>query len=247
MSHVNARPGYVGEFWRDCVRKIYDDVREVQARKLLPLKALLSERNYEEVEGSLISPNNIDQPGLDGEIYKEKRLNYVFLINQLQPRKVLEIGFNWGYSATLVMESCSWSTLRSIDIAQHWYTVLAGELVEQLYRGRFSAVWKDSHTALRDEIAAGNRYDMIIVDGGHSYEIARLDIELSMKLLTPGGVLVVDDTDAPSVRGAVIATVARDERMVELTSENLGVFEFSNTDFPCYEQRYFMSRFDSSS
>jgi predicted O-methyltransferase YrrM len=233
------------EFWRQRVREIYQEIREAQAGKLVPLKRLLEDRNYENVEGSLISPNDIDRPKFDHEIYTEKRLNYVFMINQLQPRSVLEIGFNWGYSASLIMESWTPCRLRSIDIAKHWYTIPCGELIGKIYEGRFSAIWKDSHTALREEVAACQKYDVIIVDGGHSYEIARLDIELSLELLSPGGLLIIDDTDAPSVRAAVLATVARDQTMLEMTPENLGMFEFLNTAFACYEQRYYLRRFTS--
>jgi len=245
MLDSSGPQGGVGEFWRQLMRELYQKIRENQATKLAPLKLLLAERNDEAIEGSLIAPTNIDRPEHDGDVYLEKRLNCVFMCNQIQPRNVLEIGFNWGYSASLLMESWSSCSLRSIDIAKHWYTVPAGELIEKIYQGRFSAIWKDSHTALREERLAGHKYDMVFVDGGHGHEIARLDIELSLKVLAPGGVLIVDDTDAPSVRAAVLATVARDKRMLELTPGNLGFFEFVKTDIACYEQRYYLSRFIS--
>ena len=120
MSDPTTQPTKPGEFWRQRIREIYQGIRETQATKLMPLKSFLAAKNYEKIEGSLISPNNIDHPERDGELYLEKRLNYVFMINQLQPRRVLEIGFNWGFSASLVMESWEPCSLRSIDIAHHW-------------------------------------------------------------------------------------------------------------------------------
>src|ERR1700683_5346867 len=123
MSDLNKPPNQAREFWRQHARDLYQGIRQIQASKLLPLKHLLEARNYEDVEGSLISPLNIERPEFDHEIYVEKRLNYVFLIDQLQPWRVLEIGFNWGYSASLIMESWTPCKLTSIDIAQHWYTI----------------------------------------------------------------------------------------------------------------------------
>ena len=244
MLDRNETSNQMFEFWRELTRGLHTESQTDSGHEVAPSQGeLLISRNYESVEGSLISANTMESPEADGDVYMAKRLNYVFLINYLQPRTVLEIGFNWGYSASLIMESWSGCTLRSIDIAHHWYTKPCGDLIERAYPGRFSSIWKESHSALRDEQLAARKYDMIIVDGGHTYEIASMDIMLSFDLLSPGGLLVVDDTDAPSVRAAVLATVARDPRMIELTAENVGVLEFSDSKVACYEQRYFLKRF----
>jgi hypothetical protein len=148
-------PDAPGEFWRGRIRDAYREIRSRQATTLLPLKELLRAREYRDVEGSLISPDTIDTPEKDGPLYLEKRLNYVYLLHQLRPWSVLEIGFNWGYSASLIMESFPGCLLKSIDIAHHWYTRPAGDQMAQLYPGRFSFVWLDSHDALREEQASG--------------------------------------------------------------------------------------------
>jgi predicted O-methyltransferase YrrM len=162
---------------------------------LLPRKELLRSREYRDIEGSLISPDAIDTPEKDGPLYLEKRLNYVYLLHQLRPWSVLEIGFNWGYSASLIMESNPAGSFKSIDIAHHWYTRPAGDQMAQLYPGRFSFAWRDSHDALREEQASGREYDAIIVDGDRGYETARQHIHFSIALLKPGGLRVIDDTD----------------------------------------------------
>lgn len=40
---------------------------------------------------------------------------------------------------------------------------------------------------------ADNRYDVVYIDGGHSYEVAKHDVLFYSKLVRPGGLLVVDD------------------------------------------------------
>ncbi len=234
------------EFWRGQIRERYSAIRDIQACKLLPIQKLLSDAGYKDIEGSLISADQIDTPGRDPRTYLEKRLNYVFMFNQIRPWTVLEIGFNWGYSASLILESHTGCTLKSIDIAHHWYTKAAGETMKNIYSNRLSLVWEDSQVALQAEREAGHKYDAIVVDGGHTYQTARSDICLSIELLQPGGLLIIDDTDNPTVRGAALATAAQDPRMTELTAANFGCFEFENTDVACYEQRYYVKRFAES-
>jgi len=44
-------------------------------------------------------------------------------------------------------------------------------------------------------------FDMVFIDGDHSYEGARYDIEHSLPLLRPGGILVLHDYDRESRLG----------------------------------------------
>jgi hypothetical protein len=229
-------------FWRDHARRRYSAIRARQAKTLLPLQTMLDIRGFAGIEGSLISPETIHMPRQDSPVYLEKRLNYVLLMDQLQCKRVLEIGFNWGYSASLLLEVTSDSRLHSIDIAMHDYTPPAGELIAGFYPERFTCNWKDSKTALEDEIRAGNRYDAISIDGGHDYATATSDIVLSLQLLDPGGLLIIDDTDAPSVAGAVLATIEDHPDMIELTPANFNLFAFGDSEIPCFQQRYFLKR-----
>ena len=229
-------------FWRELAERRYAEIRQKQAEKLIPLRDMLAARNYEGIEGSLITADQIANPDTDSEIYRAKRLNYVLLLDQLQCQSVMEIGFNWGYSGSLILESSPLCHLHSVDIAMHWYTPPSGEIMQSIYPGRFRYTWKDSKQALLDEIKAGNTYDAISVDGGHDTVTATSDILLSLKLLRNGGLLIVDDTDALSVSAAVLATIADHPSMVELTAKNSGIFEFGSSTLPCFEQRYFLKR-----
>ena len=228
-------------FWREHATQRYQEIRRLQATKLLPVQQCLAARQFEKLEGSLISAEQLHNPTNDSPIYLQKRLNYVMLLDQLQCKSMLEIGFNWGYSASLLLESAP-GTLHSIDIGWHWYTPPTGDLIAEIYPDRFRYTWRDSHEALAVELQAGRRYDMISVDGGHDYTIARNDILLSVELLQLGGLLIVDDTDGPSVAAAVLATVADHPEMIELTAQNFGLFEFGQSEIPCFEQRYFLKR-----
>jgi len=43
------------------------------------------------------------------------------------------------------------------------------------------------------------RFDYILVDAGHTYELAKIDMENSAEMLAPGGVLLMDDLVVPSL------------------------------------------------
>jgi hypothetical protein len=44
--------------------------------------------------------------------------------------------------------------------------------------------------------------DLLFIDGGHSYEVAKADIENFKALATEDSLVIMDDTDAPDVRVA---------------------------------------------
>lgn len=48
-----------------------------------------------------------------------------------------------------------------------------------------------------------NKFDVVFLDGGHSYEVAKNDFLVSLKLLKPEGHLIVDDPNWPGVAKAI--------------------------------------------
>ena len=48
--------------------------------------------------------------------------------------------------------------------------------------------------------------DFVLVDGGHTYEFCRNDVENSLKMLVPGGCLVLDNIDLPGVSTVIAET-----------------------------------------
>lgn len=61
------------------------------------------------------------------------------------------------------------------------------------YTGRFNKLVGNSTVILYDLIDTGDRYDFIYIDGDHSYEGCKSDLELSWGLLKEGGVMFFDD------------------------------------------------------
>jgi methyltransferase family protein len=62
----------------------------------------------------------------------------------------------------------------------------------------------DSKSALEWLRKTPRRFRLILVDGGHSYKEAYADIVGSIPLLSPGGIMVIDDRDVPDVHRAAM-------------------------------------------
>lgn len=61
------------------------------------------------------------------------------------------------------------------------------------YEGRFTKIIGDSKTELPRLLAEGKKYKFIYIDGDHSYEGVKPDLETCWELLEPGGLLFLDD------------------------------------------------------
>lgn len=108
-----------------------------------------------------------------------------------QPKTMLEIGFNIGYSASMWLEFDPDNQLKltSVDIGIHADTVKAAEAVKKLHGDRFEFILCDSRKVknqLTDKL-----FDIAFVDGDHSADGVRSDIQLCLDLGIP--YLVIDD------------------------------------------------------
>jgi len=109
-----------------------------------------------------------------------------------------EIGFNAGYSAQAFLSASSNSHVTSFDLVTHGYTPLAKKRVDAIHPGRHTLVEGDS-TATVPEFSQqnpGRRFDLIFIDGGHSYDVAKADIR-NMESLAHGNTLVIMDDLTP--------------------------------------------------
>ncbi len=113
-----------------------------------------------------------------------------------RPRRILEIGFNAGHSAEIFLSTTPDSLLVSFDLGHVPAVVVGKEHIDATFPGRHTLVVGDStasvpaFTALAPDI----RFDLIFIDGGHTYDIARADILNCAALAGESCVVMVDDT-----------------------------------------------------
>lgn len=124
----------------------------------------------------------------------------------LQPKSILEIGVRAGYSATAFMLASPLCRLyRGIDPDggtwggtgkfAHW---AAEQLGERFPDVNLQLLFAGSQTAEATSWAADHGpYDLVHVDGDHSYNGTMADLNLAWAVTAPGGWVYVDDYCSP--------------------------------------------------
>jgi len=106
---------------------------------------------------------------------------------------VCQTGFNYGTSAFAFLCSGALRVL-SWDLGEHDYVQKASDLIEKQFPGRHSLVLGDSTKTLKDaSLMTDQRCDVVFVDGGHTFDIAKSDMENFKSIAKPGALVVLDD------------------------------------------------------
>jgi predicted O-methyltransferase YrrM len=137
------------------------------------------------------------------ELYN-KQLN-LFWCGKQAPSRICEIGFNAGHSAMLLLLASSATTFTIFDIGHHRYTQPCLNYIEHIFpQVAFEYIVGDSTLTMPTQMEGRHQtYDLVHVDGGHSEFCATSDMKHADILLKSGGIMVVDDTDAPQINGLV--------------------------------------------
>jgi predicted O-methyltransferase YrrM len=150
----------------------------------------------DELEGNIYSYNKCKDYNSD---YLEKQHNILICGSRLKSNtKILEIGFNSGFSALLLLMSSDTSVkITCVDINYHKYTVPCYQVLKDYFGDRIELITGDSTIVLPSLTA---KYDLIHIDGGHSTEIAHSDTENSIRLSNDDCILIMDDVNCENLK-----------------------------------------------
>ena len=126
-------------------------------------------------------------------LFFDKQINFILACSKQNIHNILEIGFNAGFSALLMLISNENVKITCVDICCHKYTLLCFNKIKEIFGDRINLLCKSSVDILPTLI--GNQYDLIHIDGCHLVDICELDIQNSLKLCKSGTILIMDDTD----------------------------------------------------
>lgn len=110
-------------------------------------------------------------------------------------KSICEVGFNAGFSSWAFLEASPDVTVVSFDLAAYAYSDAAKAHVDKHFPGRHTLIQGDSHTTIKAyaEQHPDARFDVIFIDGDHSVEGARADLDDLRALATPESVVIMDD------------------------------------------------------
>jgi hypothetical protein len=86
--------------------------------------------------------------------------------------------------------------LISFDLGDHGYSLLGKQYIDMKYPGRHTLIIGDSRLSIPKFIKdfSGKTFDLLFIDGGHEYEIAKADLENCRYLAHKESIVILDDT-----------------------------------------------------
>ena len=153
---------------------------------------------------------------IEGHLVPNDKTQGVFktIYDKIQPKRILEIGFNAGHSAYMVLEMLPEVTYRSVDICFWGYTYPNAQKLEEMYGNRFAFMKADSKRLIASTL---KNFDAIFIDGDHSVNGLSSDLRLANDAEIPW--ILVDDYDPkwfPAVPDVTEHMMGKDEFPYEL-------------------------------
>ena len=134
--------------------------------------------------------------GYDGNVGQiiEQQSKLKEILDQSNPKKILEIGFNAGHSSELFLSNTS-ATVLSFEIKKNDCVKAIHNHLNKLYDNRHSIIYGDSKETIPQYIYENpdERFDLIFIDGGHELITAQTDLLNCMSLSHESTVVIMDD------------------------------------------------------
>lgn len=125
--------------------------------------------------------------------------------------RTLEIGCGYGVSTLYILNALHRagggyhtaidpSQRTTTEFSRTWHGIGLANVERAGYGDRFRLHEGPSHSVLPRLLAAGERYEVVLIDGWHTFDYVLVDFFFSDLLLAPSGIVVFDDTDRQSIR-----------------------------------------------
>jgi predicted O-methyltransferase YrrM len=129
------------------------------------------------------------------------------LASRPQVRNTIEVGCANGISSIFICSGISTKATPSHTAIDPFQTsAYHGRGLENVRRAGFpffEVIEQPSEVALPDLLKSGKRYDMALIDGLHTADQTLLDFYYLDRMISTGGILVVDDVNARAVNKIV--------------------------------------------
>jgi len=160
------------------------------------LKEILTTKQVS--NGSTVFPLHSNMSPDEGELITR-------VMQAAQPTTSLEVGFAYGISALYACEAIAGNrtSFRHIVIdpnqSTQWHGIGLKNVQRAGYGDKVQLREKPSEIALPELLAEGTRVQAAIIDGWHTFDHTLVDFFYVNKMLDVGGIVILDDTNWPSV------------------------------------------------
>jgi hypothetical protein len=113
---------------------------------------------------------------------------------------IVEVGFNAGFSALVMLTANPTLKLTSVDICTHKYTEPCFDYLASVFPGRITLVKGNSTEVLADVLQNDKALTGYIIDGGHGLAVAETDLQNVIQYANSKAVLCFDDSDFVELR-----------------------------------------------
>lgn len=126
---------------------------------------------------------------------KPQQDKLIEILQKYNIQSILEIGFNAGHSSELFLKNSN-ATVVSFDIGLHDYVKDGKAFIDLTYPNRHELIIGDSTQSLPLYLSQypDKKFDLLFIDGGHSYEVAKADLENCRKFAHENSIVIMDDT-----------------------------------------------------
>jgi len=163
------------------------------------------------LDGNLFYVNVQDAiNAMPSDSLKEKRRNLIHLIKGRN--NVLEIGFNAGHSALIMLLANRETMITVIDTCQHAYTEECFSYLNRRFPGRLELIKGDSTKVIQE--LNGRKFDLIHYDGGKEKTITE-DLKNSIDLVEDDHVLLIDDTQNGTLNDILLGL--EEQKLIDLS------------------------------
>lgn len=170
----------------------FDKKMEEAAPILDELRNAISD-SKEKLEGNVMFLHNSLTPNSD----KTKQYNLFSLASE--SRNALEIGFNAGHSALIMLLANPELSITSVDIGTHRYARPCYRILRNHFPERVNVIFGDSQQVLPALRHNSKLFDLIHIDGSHNQSTANHDIHNALLLAVNNAYVVLDDTQKPHI------------------------------------------------